>query len=479
MKKRFLSVIALLCALGLLASCGGTDTDNTSDTTSAGTEADTTAEPEGPIASYLPKTDLDGFTLRISTSENSVDFMYSEESNGDVVNDAVYDAVNLVKDTYNADVSIYCYGESYNDVSSYARNSIQSGDDAFDLINGHDGQMWQMSTEGLFCNLRELKYQDFSQPWWPEYSNSVLEVNQKQYIFSSYMSYQVIGWARAIVMNKSIVEDFGLELPYDSVRDGSWTLDKMISMTKSVYRDLNGNNTQDDKDMYGFIGFYKLYGFQGAFVSCYNEDSDGKITLSYDKERLITVIDKMNSLYNGGEGAYIVGNEPDVTMFLNNQGMFYYDALSIITEKDLRSSDVDYGVLPVPKYDENQDDYKTPSFFSYFAVPVTATETDNISLLIEALSSVGYNNVRPAYFDTALSVKYTRDDDSIEMLNIIGDTLTIDLAYLNTSAGITGLGRALMYCVSNPNAGIASYLESIEPGEQAIIDKLNEFFSAD
>ena len=179
---------------------------------------------------------------------------------------------------------------------------------------------------------------------------------------------------------------------------------------------------------------------------------------------------------NGSEGGYITGNEPDAKIFVDGRALFHYTALETLTYDDMRASDIDYGVLPLPKYDEKQENYITPSFDCQFAIPTTANDLDKISLLIEAYSSAGYNITREAYFETALSIKYTRDDDSVEMLGIISDTLAVDLAYLNTSAGINGLGRAFMYCFSNPDAGIASYLDSIEPSEKAIIEKLNEFF---
>lgn len=137
----------------------------------------------------------------------------------------------------------------------------------------------------------------------------------------------------------------------------------------------------------------------------------------------------------------------------------------------------DFGVIPVPKYDEKQEDYITPAFDTQLAISKTSKELDKVSLLIEAYSSAGYNIVRDAYFKTALQDKYTRDEDSVEMLNIISNTLKVDLAYLNTDTGINGLGRAFMYCFSNPDKGVISYLDSIASAEQVKVDKINEFFS--
>ncbi len=355
MKRKISLLLALVIAL-LASSCGGQT--GTNDQTTVG---DSQTEPvettaAGPIASYLPDTDLDGFTLRVATwQDKNGEYFTVAEADGDVVNDAIYDAVS-------------------------------------------------------------------------------------------------------------------------KVRDGSWTLDKFISMTKDVYSDLDSDGTRSSGDLYGFLGYKKLYGWQSAYVSCYTEGSDGKISLGYNKEKFVDVVERMNTLLNGSEGGYITGNEPDSKIFIDGRALFHYTALETLTYDDMRASDIDYGVLPLPKYDEKQENYITPSFDCQFAIPTTAKELDKISLLIEAYSSAGYNITREAYFETALSTKYTRDDDSVEMLGIISDTLAVDLAYLNTSAGINGLGRAFMYCFSNPDAGIASYLDSIEPSEKAIIENLNEFF---
>ncbi len=41
------------------------------------------------------------------------------------------------------------------------------------------------------------------------------------------------------------IEDFHLEMPYDLVNEGAWTLDKMAEMANIVAADLNGNGEVD------------------------------------------------------------------------------------------------------------------------------------------------------------------------------------------------------------------------------------------
>ena len=473
--KRKIST-ALLVAMLALASCGGQgQTEVTTNAPDSTTEAETTAA--GPIADYLPDMDLNGFELRVAAprDNNAKDF-WSEESNGEVVNDAIYDSLAAVNEKFGAKLTPVLYESTFNDVLTYALPIIQAGDDVFDLLQGHDGKMWNTSLEGYFVDLRSMKYQDFSQPWFPKNANDAYEVNGKQYIFSSYMSYQSLAMSKVIFMNKDIIADFKLELPYDDIRAGKWTLDKMLSMAKSVYTDLDGDGKVSEGDKVGFLAYKKLYGFQAAFVECYTEDKDGKVSIDYDRERFVDVVTRMNQLFTS-ENTFVTGNEPDPKIFIDGRALFFYSGLNTIETEEMRSTTTDFGVIPVPKYDEKQEDYITPAFDTQLAVSTTVKDLDKVSLLIEAYSSAGYNIVRDAYFKTALQDKYTRDEDSVEMLNIISNTLKVDLAYLNTDAGINGLGRAFMYCFSNPDTGIASYLDSIASSEQVRVDKINEFFS--
>ena len=96
--KRTIST-ALLIALLALGSCGEsgkTETTTVPESTET-TEAETTAA--GPIAGYLPDMDLSGFELRVATwSDDNGKYFWSEEANGEVVNDAVFEANSVVKD---------------------------------------------------------------------------------------------------------------------------------------------------------------------------------------------------------------------------------------------------------------------------------------------------------------------------------------------------------------------------------------------
>lgn len=477
MKRKISMLLVLAMLAAMTASCGEAQ-NGSNDTTSSEITSSVDTEETSIISSALPDTDLNGATFRVATwSDLNGEGFYTNEENGDVVNDAVYAAMNMVKDKYNATIEPIYYSASYNDVNTYVVNMVQSGDDVFDIIHGHSGKMWQLSTEGYFQNIRELEYNDFTKPWWPSYLNDTYEINGKQYIFASYFTYRLLGDSAVMFMNKSIADDYKIDIPYSDVKNGEWTLDKFSEMVKQIYSDLDNDGTKSENDMYGFAAWEKS-SFQAAYSECYKENDNGELTLDYDQERMIGAIEALRSLFASDNGYIVKASNWDNTIFTQGRALFYYGNIGMMATEDMRANSFDFGILPVPKYDLSQDDYKTPSDTHPFGIPVTVQDTEKLSLLLEAYSSVGYNYVREKYFEQALQNKYSRDDDSIEMLNIISNTITADLAILNTPAGgFAGLGRVFLYAIQNPDAGIASYLASLESSEKAIIDSLNEFFA--
>ena len=479
--KRFICLLlALLTSLFLFGCGSSTDTTQSQGSQAAdtATEKGSETEPETLLPAYLPADTYNGDSIRVGTVQERIGYVWREEMTGDILNDTVFDCTKQLEDKYDVVITPVIMPDSaVSEVKKTIATAITAGEDAYDLIMGHDCTMWNLSLNGYYRDMRSMPYQDFSNPWYPSFANEQYCIHDRQYVFTSYMSYLSLAWTRCILFNKAIAADYQIGNLYETVRNHAWTLDTMFSLSRDLYKDLNGDGKKDSNDLYGFVGYNKLYGFQGAYVNCYQEN-DGIISLHYNEEKLVNLITMVTENLNQNPGSYLLGNEPDITMFAQGNALFYYTPLDDLTGGLMRSSDADYGILPTPLYDETQQQYITPAFDAQLAVPVTVTEdrVDEVSILIEAAGALGYTNTRNVYFETVLSQKFTRDAESIEMLQIISDTTIVDLAYLNTSAGVNGLGRALMYCISNPSTGVASYLESLTKSEQAIIDTINDFY---
>jgi hypothetical protein len=138
---------------------------------------------------------------------------------------------------------------------------------------------------------------------------------------------------------------------------------------------------------------------------------------------------------------------------------------------------VDYGLLPYPKYNEEQERYYDTILRRYTvaAVPTTAKKPDYSALILEALASEGYSNILPKYYEIALKDKYIRDEASSKVLDLIRSSLWLefvdlyynDLAFSDYFAG---------YVESSSGGTFASSYEKNRKSWESKIEKLYESF---
>lgn len=95
----------------------------------------------------------------------------------------------------------------------------------------------------------------------------------------------------------------------------------------------------------------------------------------------------------------------------------------------------DYGIIPTPKLDEKQENYVTYNLGTYYmAILKTAKDPEMSAVMLEALNAESYKSVVGAYFDTALKGKYSRDEKTAEMLDLILSNAFFDFTFVNEAA---------------------------------------------
>jgi hypothetical protein len=134
-------------------------------------------------------------------------------------------------------------------------------------------------------------------------------------------------------------------------------------------------------------------------------------------------------------------------MFMENHALFYSEVLSYIV--NLSDMEYDYGVLPTPKYDEKQPEYRThvDGVGSMISIPANTPEEkkEEIATIIEAMALYSYIYVTPAYYEVTLKRKKSRDPDSSEMIDIILQSRTYDVGYIySSSIGLADMFRQLV-----------------------------------
>ena len=103
-----------------------------------------------------------------------------------------------------------------------------------------------------------------------------------------------------------------------------------------------------------------------------------------------------------------------------------------------------------------------------FLVPITNPDPERISVILEALCAEGYRSVIPAYYEVALQKKYTRDDLSVQMLDIIKEGRVFDIGYYYCGGTFGSAGYNL---ANSTDRSFSSYYAKNEKSVNAELGK--------
>ena len=434
MKKRLIALLLLLAMM--LPACSEAPDDESSETENTAVNASTETnvaedEAETHYKDNVPEgLKYDGATFDIATREvGHMNYLMNvEDITGESINDAIYNRNRSVEDRFNITIT-----EITNTDTEAPRVAVSAGDDTYEMIKTRGPMAIVFLQQNLLYIVTDIPYIDLTQPYWDQNLNEALTIGEKQFIVSGALSVTEYDYTSALLFNKQMISDFGLDMPYDIVHEGKWTQDVMNEMMVKVVSDVNGDGAMTESDRYGYLASPKhvLPSFllaAGQLSVTKNElDIPG---LSMETEPYFNTFTKIFEITRDN-GAWFVNSSGDnvsvqsIQMFSENKALFM-DAVMFYLEQ-LREMDSDFGVIPYPKYDEAQSEYYSrTSWVEPFVVPTTNLKLEMIGAVIEALCCESANTVIPAYYEASLKGKISRDEDSREMLDLIFATRIID-----------------------------------------------------
>ncbi|MBQ8509196.1 MAG: extracellular solute-binding protein [Clostridia bacterium] len=472
----------LICALilcGLLTSCAGTETpvDTSSDVTTTTAEAtDTELTPD------LPDKTYDGyeFTFFMRDSDSHIKDMYAEEITGDLMNDVIYDRNAAVGDKYNVTFT-YARGNS---VASDADKAIMAGDDSYDVIIPHGRTAFTYAQAGLTLDWNtDLPYVDLDNPWWNQDARENFSFNNKLYTMTGDISYQNFGAATCMLFNKTIMDTYNMEYPYQTVIAGEWTFETFTTMAKSVISDLNGDTLIDyENDQIGYITQHWGGPTQVLYSAderiCRKNEAD-EMYLTLNTERTIDVFANYFA-FTDTDAAYIHLDSDYTSIekaFSDGRALFFDPG--IVDIEKFRSMKDDFGIIPWPKYDETIDKYysKVGAGSNLICVPITASDPERTSVILEALCYEGYKTVIPTYYEVVLTSKYARDEESVAMLDLISEGRVYDIGYFYSNDDFVYQINSIGYFLAHEeDHGFSSFYAKYEAQALAKIEAINETY---
>jgi len=141
--------------------------------------------------------------------------------------------------------------------------------------------------------------------------------------------------------------------------------------------------------------------------------------------------------------------------------------------------ETDFGIIPYPKYDEEQTNYYTHliAHGPIMTIPMTTPDLEFTGMIIEALAAEGYKKVKPVLIDVALKTKQVRDDDSAEMIDIVLEGRRSCFGYPYDGWGMTFI---LDFMARGQEMDFSSYYErNVRRAQRAYENVIEQFRSFD
>ncbi len=444
MKRFLLLMLAAAMLLPLLAACSDKPSSGTSDKSETSTDSGTPSVTEPEETEYVfpdavPDLDFDGADFNIIQSSEK-NWFYTDDLNGEKLNDAVFERNRNLEERFQIKIT-EPNTPGWKNLITTVSELVAAGDEQYDMISHFMQRTWNLMSHDVLRNLLTIPYIDIDNPWYTQGLDEAIIDGKLLFLTSDYtLSYT----AATVVMyfNKTKWIDYihSTEDLYQTVRDGKWTLDRVMEYSRDMYTDLNGNSQRDAEDFYGFAPDY--YACVNAWV--YGADmrriqivgKDYEIVQDMQNESLIDLYTKMRELMTISAGAVnkYPGTKPDnvqnyIDVFFSGNALFTSLCVGKMTEPEMVAMEDDFGVLPVPKWSEDQQEYYTNvdnTTADVIGVPKTVKNAELVGAVIEAMSALSYEEVVPLYCQSVLELRGARDPESSEMLRMVMDTRVMD-----------------------------------------------------
>ena len=411
-----------------------------------------------------------------------------EENSSDPLEDAVYRRNDMINNYYGIEISGILDGD-YNSLSQKVKTDVTAGTGDYDLVYQHMvDAATNLGMQGNLYNLADLEYVNFDNPWWDQDCKNGFMFGDNMYVVCGDLLPSSMLITAAIVFNKNLFDERSWDYPYDDAREGTWTLDDMITMTKDQNQDLNGDGKLIySDDFYGLVGWsldcdYNFYFGSGATMFTF--DDDHLPIYEANADRLQTIYEKIYELivtqkalhvtvaeYNANNEMY----KQPAAIFKSGRALFFAGYLSGAT--DMRDMQDDFGILPQPKFDEKQEEYLSfvNGAASVACVPKSLSE-EQLAItgyMMEVLASSSYYMVTETLYEKVAKSKTARDPESAAMVDVIIRHKVFDFGYTHFYSHNAPCATIIQTAL---NSGSASITRDITKGEKTTMKNLKKIY---
>ncbi len=470
MKRTLCLILAALMLLLCFASCGGN-----AETTSA---PETTKKPEGTEELTGRDAEKDEIPGDLRYDGETVTFLYRntdgawlyeldcEELMNDTLNDAIHYRTIDVENRLGVDIKTIGHPVNGSDCTAWNNalsTSVLTNTGDYDGAAIYASQSSALAKDGIYLNLYDVSdeygdgYLNLDKPWWNQTLVDELTTYGALYFLAGDLLISNAAQGNCLYFNKDLFDETypteGREKLYTLAREGNWTIDKLTEYVGGLWVDANSDGVINDTDTMGWSDLGGLSdGDMDSWIyalglSITQNDSYGDPYLALlDDPNIRPAFEALQKLYFGTAGSYGTSGLTAATVdshFKNGNVLFKRVYLNYGSQ--LRESTVNYGVLPLPKLNEEQEDYRTcfcnNSSFLVFCSNLAGDRAAMLSAVAEAMASESYRTVIPTYYSTVLQGQYSKDQPNAEMYDMILKSFVADFGFAYSTVSIGGVGK--------------------------------------
>ncbi len=487
MKIKSLALLLALLMLGTTA-CGepadSGDASANANTPSAEEVVETEPEDTSVKTNLPDDLDFGGASYRLHNVEcdSYYDTLVAFEQIGDNLNDAIYNRDQKLTQELNFKFEEEIVGDVHNGAVSTTRNLIMAGDDSFDQYVLVDWSGYTLAQEGYAIPVTDLPYVDTTREYWSQSIHEDMSIRGKLYFAFGDHNLSTYDSVNVLLYNKAMSLDLNLEDHYATVLEGTWTLDKMQSNMQLAVSDVDGNGVWDESDRYGITSHSKqilpVFWVASNMRTIEKNEEDVPVFALSANEKFATMYERVLNMMHNDHLLYMSDDMPnyaDNTLFI--EGRALYNVVRVAFLNYYRNMDIDYGIIPYPKWDEAQEQYCSRTEGAYIHIyPITLTQNELAGAVTEAMACASLNEIIPVYYDVVLKSKYTRDANSTAMLDLIYGNRFYDLGdtlFCGTIRDGVFAGK-----FKNNDVNLQSTLKSLTKVAERTIQKYVEAFDA-
>lgn len=492
--KKLTGILLLATIVAQIVSCSDSTLPPQNDGISQDTSIDSVESNESELDSLPADLRFDNETVSIlyrGREEFANYDVIGDETGSDLVYSAVYNRNQKVKERLGIDFEFIAAPGGMGDALNYFKTTVLSGSDGVDLIWATGNTLIFSGLNDAFYDLSESKYLDLDKDYWNLSAMKEMSIDGEtlNYLYGNLM---LVGLRQTGLMyfNKDMYTDLygDPDQLYKTVLDGNWTLDKFNDLCKDVYTDLNGNGKVDeDADRFATIFSSSTEENLTHFVyssdfKTYERKDNGMPVIDMSSDRSVSIAVKFCETFVKTNPDYLfssrsLSDSSIYNIFAEGRLLFFPERFYASTLPVFRDMKDKYGMIPYPKFDENQSEYLNLIHNSgtVATIPKTLSEDrfEMVCATLEAMASEQSVSVLPVFYETALKTKYSRDELSSQVIDLVYSCSTKDL--------VSEYGSLLNYiyalpakCVLNELPFSSTYASAVTSANSALQNLFEE-----